>query len=410
MVEQQSAGTPPGPDPYATASGPQLTQAWVPLDRAADAFAQPDASGRLPIVVQPRRLARVNLPLAVGGIVAACAALVLPFQPIALAVIAAAGVVAIVAGVVPSFFVSIPEGSQGLLVRRGRYFRPIRSGMHVLRPGIGVSHLVTTREIPFDAAVSFVVTSDDVRVDVDILLTFRIVEPERFVYAIAPSDFDQVFQGTCQEAVRHLVRGIGIDGVLDFAEGESTSLREAIGAPLGGYGVVVERVLITHVAPPAEFVASREARRLAALQQLEQGERFALEQRRQSDRESLARQEVAARLAREREEMERRVIEAETRRRVVAVDADTEAFRFAKLEQRLKAYPAAAVYDVGSARLDVARALAGNSRAMLHVGGAGDVAEALVMRTLTAEAGPMQPGDGPSAAPGGPGAGSPPTR
>ena len=83
--------------------------------------------------------------------------------------------------------------------------------------------------------------------------------------------------------------------------------------------------------------------------------------------------------------MERRVIEAETRRRVVEVEAETEAFRLAKLEQRLKAFPAAAAYDVGSARLDVARALAGNSRAMLHVGGAGDVAEALVMRTLTEE-------------------------
>ena len=219
MAEQLPAGAPPGLDPYDPASSPQLTQARVPLDRAGDALAQPDASGRVPIVVQPRRLARVNVPLAVGGIVAVCAALVLPVQALALAVIAAAGVVALVAGIVPSFFVSIPEGSQGLLVRRGRYFKPIRSGTHVLRPGIGVSHIVTTREIPFDAAVSRVVTSDDVRVDVDILLTFRISEPERFVYAIASRDFDQVFQGTCQEAVRRLVRGIAIDGVLDLAEG-----------------------------------------------------------------------------------------------------------------------------------------------------------------------------------------------
>ena len=395
MAEQLPAGAPPGLDTYDPASSPQLTQVRVPLDRAGDALAQADASGRVPIVVQPRRLARVNVPLALGGIVAVCASLVLPVQPVALAVIAAAGVIALVAGIVPSFFVSIPEGSQGLLVRRGRYFKPIRSGTHVLRPGIGVSHIVTTREIPFDAAVSRVVTSDDVRVDVDILLTFRISEPERFVYAIASRDFDQVFQGTCQEAVRRLVRGIAIDGVLDLAEGDSKTLREAIGAQLAGYGIVVERVLVTHVAPPAEFVASREARRLATLQQLEQGERFALEQRRQSDRESLARQEVAARLARDREELERRVIEAETRRRVVEVEAETEAFRLAKLEQRLKAFPVAAVYDVGSARLDVARALAGNSRAMLHVGGAGDVAEALVMRTLT-EAGDAVPGGDPT--------------
>jgi regulator of protease activity HflC (stomatin/prohibitin superfamily) len=372
---------------------PQLTQARVPLHRAGDAFAQPDASGRLPIVVQPERLLRVNLPLTVGGLVALVLALVLPIQVLAAGVIAIAGIVALVVGLLPALFVSIPEGSQAMLVRRGRFMKTLGPGVHVVRPGIGVSHIVSSREIPFDAQVTGVVTSDDVRVDMDILLTFRIGKPERFVYAIAPTDFDQVFQGTCQEAVRHLVRGIPIDGVLDLAESESTSLRSGIGESLSGYGVSVERALITHVAPPPEFMSSREGRRLASIQQLEQAERFALEQRRQADRESLAKQEVAARLAREREEMERRIIEAETRRRVVEIEAETEAFRLAKLEQRLEAYPGAAAWDVGSARLDVARALAGNSRAMLHVGGAGDVADALIMRTLEEEPGePQGPG------------------
>ncbi len=361
---------------------PQLVQARVPLDQAGDAFAQPDASGRLPIVVQPRRLVRINLPLAVGGLVAIVLALVLPIQVVAAGVILVGGVVALVAGLVPTLFLSVPEGSQAMLVRRGRYLRTLGAGVHVVRPGIGVSHLVTSREIPFDAQVTGVVTSDDVRVDLDILLTFRIATPQRFVYAIAPSDFDQVFQGTCQETVRHLVRGVPIDAVLDLAETESASLATAIGEALAGYGVTVERVLITHVAPPAEFTASREARRLASIQQLEQAERFALEQRRQADREALAKQEVAARLARDREEMERRVIEAETRRRVVEVEAETEAFRLARLDERLKAHPGAAAWDFSSDRLAVARALAGNSRAMLHVGGAGDVADALIMRTL----------------------------
>jgi regulator of protease activity HflC (stomatin/prohibitin superfamily) len=381
MVEQAPADL----AELSPATAPQLTQARVSLDRAGDAFAQPDASGRLPIVVQPRRLMRVNLPLTIGGLVAVVLALVLPIQVVAAGVIGLAGIVALIAGIVPSFFVSIPEGSQAMLVKRGRFFRTLGPGVRILRPGIGISHLVTTREIPFDAEIPGVITSDDVRVNADILLTFRIAQPERFVYAIAPSDFDTVFQGTCQEAVRHLVRGIPIDDVLDLAEKESASLAAGIGAALGGYGTTVERALITHIAPPAEFMASREARRLAGLQQLEQAERFALEQRRQADRESLAKQEVAARLAREREEMERRVIEAETRRRVVEVEAETEAFRLAKLQERLRAFPEAAAWDVGAAKLDVARALAGNSRAMLHVGGAGDVADALVMRTLAEE-------------------------
>ena len=54
------------------------------------------------------------------------------------------------------------------------------------------------------------------------------------------------------------------------------------------------------------------------------------------------------------------------------------------MEKRLAAYPDASRYDLETARLDVARALAGNTRAMLNVG-SGDIASALVMRDLADE-------------------------
>jgi hypothetical protein len=82
----------------------------------------------------------------------------------------------------------------------------------------------------------------------------------------------------------------------------------------------------------------------------------------------------------------------------VEVEAETEGVLTREAEQRIRRSRGGRLRR-GSARLDVARALAGNSRAMLHVGGAGDVAEALVMRTLTEEKDAVRPD--------GPGAGSP---
>ena len=114
-------------------------------------------------------------------------------------------------------------------------------------------------------------------------------------------------------------------------------------------------------------MASRESRRLAAVQRDEQTERHALEERLLADREALERQRMAA----QREQIE--------------LDAANESLRLQHLEDRLRPFPNAARQDMLDQRLEVARALAGNTRAMVQVGSGGDVADALILHTLTDE-------------------------
>jgi regulator of protease activity HflC (stomatin/prohibitin superfamily) len=124
--------------------------------------------------------------------------------------------------------------------------------------------------------------------------------------------------------------------------------------------------VLTHVLPPLDFIASREARRLATLHRAEEQEQHALALLRQTDREELTRATI------------------EARRRAIELEAENEVARLERLEKRIRAYPNAMHWDVESQRLEVARALAGNTRAMVQVGGsgAGDVAAALLQHTL----------------------------
>jgi hypothetical protein len=57
------------------------------------------------------------------------------------------------------------------------------------------------------------------------------------------------------------------------------------------------------------------------------------------------------------------------------------------MEERLAAYPAASRQDVLDRRIDVAEALATNTRAMVQVGRGGDVAEALILDNLSGRPG-----------------------
>jgi hypothetical protein len=51
-------------------------------------------------------------------------------------------------------------------------------------------------------------------------------------------------------------------------------------------------------------------------------------------------------------------------------------------QQSLKKYPQATQYEMELTRLEVARALAGNTRAMLQVGNADDISRAFIMRDI----------------------------
>jgi regulator of protease activity HflC (stomatin/prohibitin superfamily) len=376
MADDPTLATPPAATPPAmteAAGEPamtqpvplQLTQARVPLDEAGEAFTVPDPSGRLPIVVLPKQPFRIRNEFVIAGVIAIVLALLFELDIAIRGALLGLGVIAIFLGVFQSFIVPVPEGARALLLKGGRYHRTLGAGRHIVPPWIVVSHVVTMREIPFDTLGSALSTMDDVRVDIDLLLTFTIAAPERFVFAISAPDFDQVCQASALDAIRTLVRTKRSDEILDLSSADTAALQTAIGAALAPYGVDVRRVLIINVQPPLQFMASRESRRLASVRLDEQTEQHALEERLLADRESLGRQRVAHQ--RERIELE----------------AANEALRLQHLESRLAAYPNAARRDLEEERIEVARSLAANTRAMVQVGSNADVADALIMHTLT---------------------------
>jgi regulator of protease activity HflC (stomatin/prohibitin superfamily) len=265
-------------------------------------------------------------------------------------------------------------------------------------PFIAVSHLVTRREIPYDAPVFETPTQDNVRASIDTLITFAITDPYRFVYNITADDFDQVLQASCQDALRSMVRQVTLDRVMDVGLAETEALRATLNAMTGDYGVSVTRVVVTAARPPIDFLRSEEARLLSIVHRAEQTERQALEQRRQTDADLLARQQLLARIERDGEELRLQLQQAEMRRQVTELDAETQLLRLQRLEEVLRAFPVAAAWEAEGQRLEVARALAGNSRAVVQMGSAEDIARAFIIRDVYQSSPGAPPLDGASAA------------
>ncbi len=329
----------------------QITETEAsPLDAPA-AIERRDSYGRTPVLVRIRRQPPINPVWLVVAIGLAASGLFLPLVAALRAVIIVAAVAALVVGLLSRLLIQVPQGSVGLVLKAGRHDRVLAPGNHWVMPLLALSHLVTTREIAFDVPVNQVRSADGVGVAVDVLLTLRIADPLKFAYGITAGDADQLIQAGCQDAVRTLVRGIDAMSTLDLGSAQSDRLREVIDPRLESFGIDVSSVAFTHVTLPAAFVDSLEARRLASLQLAEQAETHTLDQRRIADQAALVAQEAESRLA------------------AVEHDARAEGLRLAKMEERIKANPRAAQYDFESAQLRVAEQLAGNSRAVVSLGG-----------------------------------------
>lgn len=375
--------------PAATESSyTQLIQVRVPLEDAADAFATRDASGRIPIVLVPKRLNRVRNELVVTGVLLLAGGIVLHLLEnnlawIALGVLLA--VLLIIVGVYRSFIVRIPEGANALLARGGRYTKTIGSGTSIIPPWIMVTHLVTRREIPFDVPVVEAPSKDSVRASVDTLITFNIADPFKFVYSISADDFDQVFQAICQDGLRKLVRHTSAEQIPDLAKQDLSDLSDTLANEIEPYGAKISKITITFAQPTLEVMQSLEARQVAAVQQSEQAQRQALAVRRQKNVEELAHQEVLARIEREKELLQLKIEEAKLQRQLVEMEAETQELKLSKLEQRLKEYPHAARWIWAGEQLEVSRALAGNTRAVLQVGKSSEILSAFAVREMLDE-------------------------
>jgi regulator of protease activity HflC (stomatin/prohibitin superfamily) len=363
----------------------QLGQARIPLDQASAYFAGKDADGRTPMIAVPTRPGRVKPEFLAAAAISAGVGFVF-WWLFNNATIGSAGFVLAIGLVIlalwQAFWVVVPEGVSALLTRGGRHVGIIGGGRHFIPPIIAVSHLVTRREIPYDAPVMEAPTKDNIRASVDVLITFSVTDPYKFVYSITADDFDAVLQAASQDALRAMLRAITWEQINDLTRAEAVALRERLTEDVEQYGVAISKVNITFASPPADFLIAETARRLSVIQQAEQAERQALALRRQRDEDEIAHAKLIARLRREVEELELQVKQAELRRQVAEIDADTEEYRLSRLEEAWRKYPTAGQVDVHRRELDVARALAGNSRAILQVGTAEDITRAFLIRDM----------------------------
>jgi len=160
-------------------------------------------------------------------------------------------------------YISVPSGFNILYQRWGRHQGQLEPGVKLCWPFYySVSHIITAATITYNAPSRQVPTADNVMVDINLSLTFRIEnntdDGYAFVYKLGCTRFDEFLAAEVEEGIRGLVYSVTHDRVNDLREEFAQGMLAALAKKFLPFGVQIRNVKITEVRLPAHMAQTLE--------------------------------------------------------------------------------------------------------------------------------------------------------
>jgi regulator of protease activity HflC (stomatin/prohibitin superfamily) len=185
--------------------------------------------------------------------------------------------------------VIVPQKSEYVVERLGKYSKTLGAGFHILIPFLErVAYRFVLKEEVFDIPSQTCITKDNVTVEVDGLIYLQIVDSKQSAYGI--NDYRMASSQLAQTTLRSCIGRIDLDKTFEERETINHQVVESIDQAAQAWGVKVLRYEVKDILPPesvkkameAQMTAEREKR--AAIARSE-GERQSTINRAEGDRQ-----------------------------------------------------------------------------------------------------------------------------
>lgn len=140
---------------------------------------------------------------------------------------------------------------KGLVERLGKYQRTLDSGLNLILPFFDTVLKVDMREIVLDVPSQYVITKDNVNVEVDCIIYCQVTDPVRAKYEIA--NYILAATKLAQTNLRNVIGEMELDQSLSSRDVINSQLRDVLDTATDKWGVKVNRVEIQRIDPPADI-------------------------------------------------------------------------------------------------------------------------------------------------------------
>ncbi len=145
----------------------------------------------------------------------------------------------------------VNQYERGIVLRLGKYSRTLKPGLRVIIPYIDRMIKVDVRTTPMDIPKQEVITRDNVTVNVDAIVYFKVLNAEKAVlettnYTYATSTF-------AQTALRDVTGNFDLDEILSKRDEISEKIREIVDVQTDKWGIDIENVKLQNIELPADM-------------------------------------------------------------------------------------------------------------------------------------------------------------
>jgi len=145
----------------------------------------------------------------------------------------------------------INQYERGVVLRLGKFSRMLNPGFHIIIPYIDHLVKVDVRTTPMDIPKQEVITRDNVTVNVDAIVYFRVIDASKAVlettnYSYATSTF-------AQTALRDVTGNFDLDEILSKRDEISVQIREIVDAQADKWGIDIESVKLQNIELPTDM-------------------------------------------------------------------------------------------------------------------------------------------------------------
>lgn len=145
----------------------------------------------------------------------------------------------------------VNQYERGIVLTLGKYSGVKQPGLRIIWPGIQKMARVDVRSTPIDVPKQEVITKDNVTVNIDAVVYFRVINPERAVlettnYVAATSQF-------AQAALRDVSGNVNLDDLLSKRDEISNQIKSIVDKQTDPWGIDVEMVKLQNIELPHDM-------------------------------------------------------------------------------------------------------------------------------------------------------------
>ena len=146
----------------------------------------------------------------------------------------------------------VPQASQHVIERLGKYCKTWEAGLHFLIPVIvRVAKRVTLKEQVLDSPPQPVITKDNVTMQIDTVVYFKVFDAKLFTYgAVNPIS---ALSNLTATTLRNIVGELELDDTLTSRDTINGKMTEILDSATDQWGIKVNRVELKNIIPPAEI-------------------------------------------------------------------------------------------------------------------------------------------------------------